>query len=192
MQSTQKILIAGLILMVVLNIGTLGFILCKSQEKSHHRMGMEGGGERHRHGKFLGKKLDFTEAQEESLGKLKKEHEEKLSVLKERSHVLRKQQFELIKAETYDQKKGDEIADEIGTIHREMDKEMAAHFLAIKALCTKEQLPKFNAFIDKISDRKSGFGHGIRHGKEGRDRDRKNREERKGNDQENQENKTGL
>jgi Spy/CpxP family protein refolding chaperone len=145
---SQKILIAGLILMVVVNICTLGFIIYKSQHR-HYRNDREKHGSP---GKFLSKRLHMNAEQEQSLDKLRKENEKKMSVLRARKDSLRKQSFELIKSDVYDITRADEIANEIGNCHKEMEKQMATYFLAIKALCTKEQLADFNKFIDHIAE----------------------------------------
>ncbi len=155
MKSTQKILVAGLILMVLLNLCTLGYILFKPNRGGHgkyaHRM--EG---RHGHGKYFKQRLNLTPEQESSLEKLRAAHEEKMSAYKEKIEGLRKQRFELIKSDSFDAVKADQIALEIGNVHAEMEKQVAEHFLAIRALCTKEQLTGFNDFIDRISERMAG------------------------------------
>jgi Spy/CpxP family protein refolding chaperone len=144
---SQKILIAALILMVAINICTLGFIIYKSQHR--HR----GDGERHGPpGKFLSKRLHLTEEQEQAMNVLRKENEEKMSVFRARKDSLRKESFELIKSDVYDTTRASEIANEIGNCHKEMEKQMATHFLAIKKLCTKEQQADFNKFIDHIAE----------------------------------------
>ena len=146
---SQKILIAGLILMVVVNICTLGFIIYKSQHK-HYR---NDHGERFGSpGKFLSERLHLSAAQEASLDKLRKENERKMSVLRARKDSLRKQSFELIKKDVYDVSRADELANEIGNCHKEMEKQMAAYFMSIKSLCTKEQQADFNRFIDHIAE----------------------------------------
>ncbi len=156
MKSSQKILIAGLILMVLLNIGTLGFILFKSNHhRDHHMRGGRGHGGP---GKFIGKRLNFTPEQEAALSKLRTDHDLKMDQLREKTESLRKQRFELIKSEPYDSVKTNQLAFEIGNAHAEIEKEMARHFVAIKALCTKDQLADFNQFIDRLSDHMPG-GH---------------------------------
>ncbi len=145
---SQKILIAGLILMVAVNICTLGFIIYKSQHR-HFR----GEGERHGPpGKFLSKRLHLSEDQEKSMNLLRKDNEEKMSVLRAKKDSLRKQSFELIKTDAYDTVRANEIANEIGSCHKEMEKQMATYFLSVKKLCTKEQQADFNKFIDHIAE----------------------------------------
>lgn len=162
---SQRILIAGLILMVLLNIGTLGYILFK------HNHGGRFGGHRDQHerggpGKFIGKRLHFTEEQEAALGKLREEHFAKMTVQKEKIDTLRKQLLALVKAEPYDAAKANAITTEIGKAHAEIESEMASHFTAIKALCTKDQLAEFDKLIDRIGEHRPGmFGFGKHKGR---------------------------
>lgn len=155
MKSTQKLLIAGLILMVVLNICTLGFIVFKA----NHGFGRMGG--KHGHGKFIGKRLGFSPEQEEALTKLREEKETKMAAIREKMTSLRKQRFELIKTEPFDAAKADQLAEEIGNCHAEIEKLMAGYFVSVKALCTKEQLEEYNKFIDRVSEHMPGSHRGF-------------------------------
>lgn len=169
MKSTQKILVVGLILMGVLNICTLGFIIFKSQQHKHFLGEDRDVEERHGPGgpsKFLSKKLHLTIEQEEILEKLRKPHEENMSKLRALKDSLRKQAFKLVKNDPYDSIKANVVANETGNCHKEMEKEMVAHFLAIKALCTKEQQVDFNNFIEHISSERI-HGHGGQDGDRG-------------------------
>ena len=152
-----RILVAGLILMVVLNICTLGFIIYKSQQHKHFQVEDRNGEERHGGGgpgKFLSKKLHLTADQEAALEKMRQPHEEKMSKFRALKDSLRKQAFQLVENDPYDSVKANAVAIEIGNCHKEMEKEMVAHFRAIKALCTKEQQADFNEFIEHISNEK--------------------------------------
>ncbi len=160
MKSTQKILIAGLILMVVLNICTLGFILFKHNHGFGHGMGGRQG-----HGKLLGKRLGFTPEQEAALEKLRPAHEAAMASFRGRMDSLRRAHVAVIKAEPFDSEKAALLAEEIGKCHTEMEKHMAVHFLEIKALCTNEQLGAFNQFLDRMTEHRGRHGMGgNRHG----------------------------
>lgn len=153
---SQKILIAGLILMVVLNICTLGFIVFKFNHGFGHRMGG-----RHTPGKFIGKRLGFSDQQEEALVKLREVHDQKMSAIRERTDSLRKQHFALLKAESFDAAKSDQLSVEIGKVHADMEREMASYFASIKTLCTKEQQEDYNKFIDRVSEHMPGSHRGF-------------------------------
>ncbi|HVD98712.1 MAG TPA: periplasmic heavy metal sensor [Cytophagaceae bacterium] len=171
---SQKILVAGLILMVLLNICTLGVVLFKSSEDEGpgHHMGMDDKGKHHR-GKMIGKRLNFTPEQEAALEKLRAKHDAVMAPLREKMDTLRKQRLALLKADTFDAAKSDQLAAEIGTVQTAIEKEMANHFVEIKALCKKDQLEEYNKFIDRIGQRKFGERRGFgRHGeKEEKDKD---------------------
>jgi Spy/CpxP family protein refolding chaperone len=153
---SQKILIAGLILMVVLNICTLGFIIFKSNHGFGHRMGGRHGGP----GKFIGKRLGFTEQQEQELTILRETHEKKMCAIRTKTDSLRKQHFALMKAGSFDGAKSDQLAIEMGNVHAQREKEMANYFVSIKALCTKEQQEGYNEFIDRVSEHMPGSRRG--------------------------------
>ena len=169
--TSQRILIAGLILLGVLNICTLGFILFKSQQHGKHFYGNGHNDQNENHpGKFLSKRLHFTPEQEASLEKMRKPHEEKVAFYKAKKDSLRKQSFELIKADTYDTVRADAISKELAVYQRDLEKEMTTHFLAIKALCTKDQQEDFNKFIDHVvsekraqRERENHHGHRMSH-----------------------------
>jgi protein CpxP len=154
MKSTQKILIAALILMVLLNIGTLGFVFLRHQHGPYFMR------EGFRQGRFMDK-LKMTEEQKKSIEKLRNTHEEKMSSLRAMTDSLRKQRFELMKITPYDSSQGNILAARLGDIQEEMEKQITSHFLSIRALCTQEQLPEYNKFIDRLSSRMS---NGSRYG----------------------------
>jgi Spy/CpxP family protein refolding chaperone len=153
---SQKILIAGLVLMVLLNIGTLGFIIFRSNHGFGHRMGGK-----HSPGKFIGKRLGFSDQQEESLVKLREVHDKKMEVIRMKTDSLRMQHFALLKADVFDETRSNQVSEEIGKVHAEMEKEMAMYFASVKELCTKEQLEDYNAFIDRVSEHMPGSHRGF-------------------------------
>ncbi|HSZ24500.1 MAG TPA: periplasmic heavy metal sensor [Cytophagaceae bacterium] len=160
MNTTNKILIVALVSMVVLNIGTLGFIYYKSQH--HKRFVKSEWRNEFNKGEFLSKRLNFTEEQEVAFRKLRKEHKKEKDAVKAKIDSLRKQEFELLKNDPYDATTANVLASEIGANQKEIELLMSKHFLAVKALCTKEQLSDFNELIDHIKAKQTeenGYGH---------------------------------
>ena len=184
MANTQKLLIGGLILMVVLNLCTLGFILFKPHH-GHHRGGHgdqwgdhRGFGDKRGGGPF--KELNLTAEQETKLNDLKVNLDSKMDSLRQQADKLRKAQFALLKSDQVDPAIVNKQAAEIGNCFTEMEKLTFKHFSDIKKVLTKEQQAGFNKFVEEMGSRRhgphgfmKGGGHdrgGDRHRGEGGDR----------------------
>jgi len=151
MKTTQKILIAGIVVLVILNITTLSYIFFTSRNNfcfppSEKRWDKKN---------ILKEKLHLTDAQNEQVLQFKKEHKSKVSELRKKIDSLRKQEFETIKTEPFDADKANNIALAIGNAHSDLEKQNIAHFLEIRKILTQDQLPYFIEFIDFIKDRKN-------------------------------------
>ena len=158
MANTQKLLIGGLILMVVLNLCTLGFILFRPH---HGGRGPECGigfdhGKGHHRNPF--KELNLTPEQEEKMIGLKTQLDTKMDSIRQKADKLREERFALLKSEPIDQAAANTKAIEIGNCFAQMEKITFEHFLAVKKILTKEQQAGFEKFIEQMC-RRQGRHH---------------------------------
>ena len=154
MVKIQKILVGGLILMVVLNLCTLGFILFRPHHGGHGARGYGWGGH---HNPF--KELNLNSAQEEKMLELKTQLDNKMDSLRQKADKLREERFTLLKNETVNLAEANAKAIEIGNCFTQMEKLTFDHFLAIKKLLTKEQQAGFEKFVEQMGSRRQGRHH---------------------------------
>jgi Spy/CpxP family protein refolding chaperone len=167
MKTTQKILIAGIVVLVILNLTTLSYIFFTSRNNfcsppSEKRWDKKN---------ILKEKLHLTDIQNEQVLQFKKDHRSKVSELRKKIDSLRKQEFETIKSAPFDADKANNIALAIGNAHTDLEKQNIAHFLEIRKILTQDQLPYFIEFIDFIKDRKNRRQLGDYSGRRFRKRD---------------------
>jgi Spy/CpxP family protein refolding chaperone len=151
MVNTQKLLIGGLILMVVLNMCTLGFILYRPFHGEFDDIV-------NRHEPSMGplKALHLTAEQEDVMKQLKSDLDLKMDSLRERADELRDRQFKLLKGDTDNSALANSQAEEIGKCFTEMEKLLFNHFSDVKKILTKEQQAQFYKFTEQMGKRRMG------------------------------------
>ncbi len=177
---TKKHLITGLIIfLVVVNIAALSTIIYRNQTQPkpldddyiqfRQRVDEQG------MYRFFRDELQLTPEQFDRFREINEKNRQQSREIARRMHSKRLEMVEEISKENPDNKKLDQIASEIGSLHYELKRNTYHHFLDLKELCNKEQQEQLqHLFIRMIDDQ--GFDkrsrrmnrHPERKGRDGR------------------------
>lgn len=132
---------------MVMNLSSLATVWWQ-----HHRPGPQQGsrGGPERVLQFLKKELELSETQVKQFVQLQREHFQKTGEIQESIRGLKYEYFGELSASSFDEKKADRLADEIGRKQAEFEKVSFSHFLDLKNLCTLEQRKKLNAIFEEL------------------------------------------
>ncbi|MBN2349389.1 MAG: periplasmic heavy metal sensor [Bacteroidales bacterium] len=159
----KRLIILGIVLLVVLNLSSLATILY------HNRVGKVAvtlnqddeilyNNLNH----FLQKELSLTDEQFLSVENLRREHFIRTKEIIVQLNDKRDEMLVEFRKEKPNHRKLNNLAGEIGNLHRDLKIEAIDHFLNLKKLCTPEQQEKLNILFEKIQrfeDRKGKSGH---------------------------------
>ena len=95
------------------------------------------------------KELGFDEKQEVAFIKLRQEHRRQMKLLDENEARWHKKMFENIN----DSARKNEYADSLGSNFAARELVTLYHFRQVRKLCTKEQIDKFDALVERMSQR---------------------------------------
>lgn len=90
-------------------------------------------------------KLAFDNSQQQAYDALIDKHKQKLDALVKQKHALKEQLFQ-----QFDQGDNEAAFAELGQIQVQLERAHIEHLLAIKNLCTTEQLPNFEAMKQEL------------------------------------------
>lgn len=159
--SKNKFLAWVIIILIVLNVVTLGALwLQKSRGPVHEypgRMPEDKKGP----GKFLEQELDLNEEQSKKFAELREQHRTTADGLLKEMRDAREELFEQVKSDNPDMAKVEELENTIGQKTTELEKATFEHFKQLRAICTDEQKVKFDEVIGdamKMAGPKGGPG----------------------------------
>ncbi|MFM9988039.1 Spy/CpxP family protein refolding chaperone [Flavobacterium sp.] len=140
-----KLLTFSVIILLILNIVTLGFFIFSGNQS-------EGGfNGRPKPEKIIINKLDFDEQQVKAYKELIHWHRNNIDSLQEQIRDTKQRLYsELIKSEV-DNKVKDSLVNKLANIQKEIENTHFKHFQDIKKLCKKEQLDRFNDLTNELS-----------------------------------------
>jgi len=144
MKKTHLLVILVAVL-VLLNVGTLGFLLLGRPHGPHppHMNGEQGPKAR------IEERLSFTEEQEKAFQGLIEEHRSQIRAKDEEMMATRNMLYaELPDGDTAG---SDSLLEAIGRIQQEVEQIHFAHFEQIRGLCTAEQLPAYNELTKELA-----------------------------------------
>jgi len=143
----QKTLTIAVIVLVMMNIGTLSFLwMNKASQKNHHtkhrRPNVEG---------YLTKKLSLSDSQAKAFRKARKNHFEQRAKLERSLHADRKHLSQLLSdTDTINQ---EELIRKITHKSIKLEKIYFKHLQYLRSMCTEEQKIKFDSVILKVIDK---------------------------------------
>jgi Spy/CpxP family protein refolding chaperone len=146
----EKLLTISVVLLLLLNLGILGFLFFSPKPHPPQGPGPQGPGERPRPGQVIVDKLQLDDNQLASFEKLKKEHRAKVNELDEQQEAAMKQYFQLLGKATVSPAQRDSLEKILGTIEISRARLTYDHFNTIKGLCRPEQAEKFNDLVPDI------------------------------------------
>ncbi len=138
--SKIKILSIAVIALIIINISTLVFFISKAPMRPKFKAPKE----------IVIHNLHFNKSQIKAYNELIKNHSNKINKLDHKIEMDKKELYKML-TEPASIKKNDSIMQLIALHKVEIEKAHFNHFLDIKALCSKEQMPNFNKLAHEIN-----------------------------------------
>jgi len=158
-QSKNKFLYIVIILLLVLNLGTLSYMWyskLNTPQQFVDRMPPGNGKE------FLEEELKFSKDQREKLEQLREEHSQKIRGIKEQERKLKDSFFSNLADANLDSNKVRDNANQIGLFQKEIELATFYHVRKMRELCNDEQKKKFDEVIQDVL--RMGLGPGGKQG----------------------------
>ena len=143
----QKIIIAFIVLLLVVNFITI-FFLFQSNKHSNKRTNRPDSD-------YITKKLELTNEQQQQFEQLRKSHFEKRDAQRNEDQKLKEQMIEMISNSVQDSLKIDSITSLLATNRKKFELETYQHFYKLNSLLNTKQKDKFKEVLTHIMTRKS-------------------------------------
>ena len=143
-----KLLTATVIALLLLNIGTLGFLILTGPMQ-HHRgpMGKGNGPQR-----LIIEKLHFDEKQQAQYQQLIHWHRGQINALDNQIHQAKNRLYTQLLKNTVDTKTKDSLIDAIAVYQKQIEMTHFKHFEDIKKLCKPEQLEDYYNLTEELAN----------------------------------------
>ena len=141
-----KLLSIAVIGLLILNFGTLAFLFFKPDGRPPHIPPGEGPKQ------LIIERLGFDEAQQKQYSLIVDEHRNKMHELNRASREMHNQLYSQLKDQVINKTKADSIIRKIAENQTELDNLNFDHFQKIKTICKNDQLDKFNALVDDLTE----------------------------------------
>jgi periplasmic protein CpxP/Spy len=161
----SKFLTIIIVILVLLNIGTLGYLLLPKNTNQPPPLRGRGGP-----GAFIIKQLEFTPEQQQQFKVLRNDHHSQMVALSDSLCTVRDDYFNGLKTSTPDTALANLQAVNIARIEARMHQITFSHFIDVRKLCNPHQQELFDKFINEILHSMQSPGPGARP-----HRDRENR-----------------
>lgn len=138
----ETLLIVLVALLVVLNLGTLGFLLLGNSRHPHPP----------RPDKLIIERLELSQEQIVAFEALKKEHRSGINALNQQSKVLYQSYFAILKQDQPNLAQADSIEQLLAQVQAQKDSVTFDHFIKLRALCQPQQKPLFDGLVDELGD----------------------------------------
>ena len=133
-----------IIILILLNIGTLAFLWIQKSPGMHPPH--HGGGGPF---EFLSNELNLSEQQREQYKQLRDEHHSEVEGLQEAGREMRHQFFDQLHGASSDSLQVEKLATDIASNQRQIELITFHHFQKVRAICSPEQQKKFDDVIDE-------------------------------------------
>lgn len=147
--SKSKLYLIIIGLLIVSNIAMLFFFLKNDDGRGRKR---EDKGAKM--AAFLKSDIGFTDAQLQQFDLLSKQHKEKMKADFDSIKNNKQQQLKELGMQGFSDSAILQTVAKNAEQQKIMDQQMLAHFVAIRKICTAEQLPKFDSLFYKVWERK--------------------------------------
>lgn len=144
----SKLLTIAVIGLLLINLGTLSFILFTSRGGAPERGAGPPRGEGPK--RIIIERLDFTEEQQKEYEIIIKEHRSRTNELTQHSRELHNELFSLLKNDTTDKSAAEALIEKIAANQKEIDHLNLDHFEKIRAICKGDQVQKFKELVDDL------------------------------------------
>ena len=153
-RSNNKFLIALVLVLILINLGTLSFIWFK-KPKRHDPMRMLRGPKVER---YLQKELNLNPEQSRTFSELREQHFQSTTGLVTRMHNARTQLVSLMAKEA-DTVQIDSLITMISSTQAMLDRYNFQHLKKLRSVCDDTQKPKFDTLMLKVVNRMKPFRH---------------------------------
>lgn len=145
----ETLLTASVVMLLLLNLGTLGFLFLSGRgAEGAHGMREQGPG---KPDQLIVEGLKLDDAQIAKFGELKREHHEAIMALDEKDQALHDTYFSLLKTDAPDSGKIANTESEMGQIDAEKNKVTFDHFRKLRNMLRDEQKQKFDQLINDMT-----------------------------------------
>ena len=136
----SKFLKTVIIILLLINIGTLAFMWMQHQHgmPPPHQPAI---------GNYLMHELKFTEAQKNQFEQMRDEHRREIDGLRKKSRERHDSFFDLLGNSQADSNSVNQMADSITSLQKEIEISTFYHFQKVRTICTREQQEKFDEII---------------------------------------------
>jgi Spy/CpxP family protein refolding chaperone len=140
----ETLLTVAVVALLLLNFGTLGFLLIR---RAPHAGGGRPGEGLDRH---IVEVLQLDDAQKQQFAKLKTEHHSQMLLSDAAYREALENYFDLLKNDTVDQRLQDSLMSDMTRIQNERATVTYRHFADLKAMCRPEQKQRFEALLPEL------------------------------------------
>ncbi len=144
-----KLLTVAVITLLLLNLGTLGFLFLTGP-KGHHPNPEEGQEGRPKAREIIIEKLHFDANQQKEYDKLIKWHQVEIRTIEDNIRAAKNKLYLQLNKEEVDEKAKVTLIDDMSVYQRQIETTHFKHFEDIKKLCHKEQIEDFNDLTEEL------------------------------------------
>ena len=144
-----KLLTFSVIALLLLNLGTLGFLLL-SGGKGHHPPKNHGPEGRPKPKEIIIEKLHFDVQQIVEYDKIIKVHQVKIRSLDDSIRSTKEELYDLLTKDIIDEKAKTSLFDNLSSYQKQIESAHFNHFQDIKKLCKEDQLDDYNDLTEEL------------------------------------------
>jgi protein CpxP len=160
-QNKFLVILVGLLLLA--NLAILLFFVVLKKDGNKHDSSHKNPSE------FVQKELGFDQQQTEKFKQLREQHVDSIRPYFESMRKLKDSLYGLLQKPATSDSQLSSITTSIGEKQKQIEEITFRHFQRVRALCTPEQLPKFDTLLHKIINRGPGMRKGSPPGKNTKD-----------------------
>lgn len=153
-QNKSKVLVAIIVMLMLANIVLVSFFLLKKdtgrRDKHEDRKAMIAG--------FLKNEIGFSTAQLQRYDTLSNNHRDNIRKMFDSLRSSKDKQFKQLAAGNFSDSVMNTVAEQSAISQKLMELQMFNHLKNIRALCTADQLPKFDSLFVKVLNKRGGDG----------------------------------
>ncbi len=148
----HKFLVAAIVVLIVVNLATVGIILFTPQRPAPPN-GMRPGMPPPQGMKFFEDEFRLTEDQKATFNRLREEHFAKVKDIIDNMRAAKNDAYMMLMQDNPDKNKADSLFEVSGKLQIQLDKMTFEHFAKLKTYCTKDQLPAYNKLLQGLTQK---------------------------------------
>ncbi len=149
-QNKSKVFITIIGILLIANIALVSFFLLKKDGKKHDKR-MD---RKTVIGNFLKKEIGFNDAQMVQYDSLSNGHKKYMKSMFETNRNSKDKQFRELTSANFSDSVMNTVADQSAATQKSMELQMFNHLKQVRAICTAEQLPKFDSLFVKVLNKR--------------------------------------